>query len=82
MTQSEGVSNASFWDGRYRSADAVWLAERGRHASALDISGVALERARKAAANAGVTERIDWRQDAVRSSRPLSDARTNRSLPD
>lgn len=98
MTQSDAVSDASFWDERYRSADgiwsgdpnpqlvaevsglvpgtaldvgcgegadAVWLAERGWHVTAIDISGVALERAHKAAANAAVTERIDWRQGDI-----------------
>ncbi len=103
MTQSDAVSDASFWDERYRSADeiwsgdpnpqlvaevaglepgtaldvgcgegadAVWLAERGWHVTAIDISGVALERARKAAANAAVSERIDWRQGDIASWTP------------
>jgi SAM-dependent methyltransferase len=103
MTQSDAVSDASFWDERYRSADgiwsgdpnpqlvaevsglapgtaldvgcgegadAVWLAERGWHVTAIDISGVALERARKAAANAGVTERIDWRKGDIATWTP------------
>jgi SAM-dependent methyltransferase len=103
MTQSDAVSDASFWDERYRSADAiwsgdpnpqlvaevsglapgtaldvgcgegadaVWLAERGWHVTAIDISGVALERARKAAANAGLTERIDWRQGDIATWTP------------
>jgi SAM-dependent methyltransferase len=92
------TSDASLWDERYRSADAiwsgdpnpqlvaevsrlapgsaldagcgegadaVWLAERGWQVTAIDISGVALERARKAAAAAGVAQRIDWRHGDV-----------------
>jgi len=103
MTQSDAVSDASFWDERYLSADAiwsgdpnpqlvaevsglapgtaldvgcgegadaVWLAERGWHVTATDISGVALERARKATANAGVTERIDWWQGDIATWTP------------
>lgn len=35
-------------------ADAVWLASRGWDVTALDVSGVALDRARKAAEDAGV----------------------------
>ncbi len=103
MTQSDAVSDASFWDKRYRSADeiwsgdpnpqlvaevsglmpgtaldvgcgegadAVWLAERGWHVTAIDISGVALERARKAATNAPVSERIDWRQGDIATWTP------------
>lgn len=39
-------------------ADAVWLAARGWDVTALDVSGVALDRARAHAAEAGVT--ITW----------------------
>jgi len=92
------VSDANFWDERYRSAgaiwsgdpnpqlvaevselepgtaldvgcgegaDAVWLAERGWQVTAIDISGVALERARNAAVDAGIMQRIDWRQGDI-----------------
>ncbi|MFJ2175011.1 SAM-dependent methyltransferase [Streptomyces sp. NPDC087851] len=41
-------------------ADAVWLAERGWHVTATDISRVALGRAARHAADAGVADRIDW----------------------
>ena len=97
------MSDANFWDERYRSADAiwsgdpnpqlvtevaglavgtaldvgcgegadaVWLAERGWHVTAIDISGVALERARAAAANAGVTDRIEWRHGDIATWTP------------
>ena len=43
-------------------ADAIWLAEQGWRVTAADISGVALDRAARQAAAAGVTERIDWQQ--------------------
>jgi SAM-dependent methyltransferase len=97
------VSDANFWDERYRSAgaiwsgdpnpqlvaevcglepgtaldvgcgegaDAVWLAERGWQVTAIDISGVALERARNAAVDAGITPRIDWRQGDIATWTP------------
>jgi SAM-dependent methyltransferase len=43
-------------------ADAIWLAERGWHVSAVDFSSVALERAAALAAQAGagIAERITW----------------------
>ena len=97
------MSDATFWDDRYRSAgaiwsgdpnpqlvaevaglapgsaldvgcgegaDAVWLAERGWQVTAVDISGVALERARKAGADAGLTELIEWRHDDIATWTP------------
>ena len=42
-----------------------YLAARGWQVTALDISSVALERARNAAADAGAAQRIDWRQEGV-----------------
>ncbi|KDQ69706.1 class I SAM-dependent methyltransferase [Streptomyces sp. NTK 937] len=41
-------------------ADAVWLARWGWRVTATDISRVALERAVVHAAEAGVTDRVDW----------------------
>nr|WP_239029223.1 class I SAM-dependent methyltransferase [Pseudonocardia acidicola] len=41
-------------------AEAVWLAERGWHVTAVDIATTALCRARKYAEEAGVANRIDW----------------------
>lgn len=43
-------------------ADAIWLAERGWRVTAVDVSSVALERARAAEARAGAARRIDWLQ--------------------
>lgn len=48
--------------GAGEGADAIWLASRGWHVTAVDISAVALERAAGHAAEAGsaVAERIHW----------------------
>jgi 2-polyprenyl-3-methyl-5-hydroxy-6-metoxy-1,4-benzoquinol methylase len=97
------MSDANFWDERYRSADtiwsgepnpqlvaevaglvagaaldvgcgegadAVWLAERGWHVTGIDISRVALERARTAATAAGVAARVAWQQMDITTSAP------------
>ena len=42
-------------------ADAVWLASRGWHVVALDVSTVALERAAEHAREAGVADRVETR---------------------
>jgi SAM-dependent methyltransferase len=41
-------------------ADAIWLAERGWHVTAVDISQVVLDRAAEHAEAAGVADRITW----------------------
>jgi thioredoxin reductase/SAM-dependent methyltransferase len=48
-------------------ADAIWLAARGWHVTAVDLSPTALERAAEhaAAAGADVAARIDWRHADV-----------------
>lgn len=47
--------------GAGEGGDAIWLAQRGWQVTAMEISSVALERARAAAASAGVTpESITW----------------------
>jgi len=51
-------------------ADAVWLARRGWRVTAVDISGVALRRAARHAAQAGVAERIDWQRHDLAASFP------------
>ena len=43
-------------------ADAVWLASSGWDVLGVDVSGVALERARQHAVEAGVADRTTWRQ--------------------
>jgi ubiquinone/menaquinone biosynthesis C-methylase UbiE len=56
-------------------ADAIWLAERGWRVTAVDISSVALERAKTAAAARDVTQRIAWlHADLIAPSWPLADA--------
>jgi SAM-dependent methyltransferase len=42
-------------------ADAIWLAKRGWHVTAVDISAVALEHARAIALSAETARRIEWR---------------------
>jgi len=51
-------------------ADAVWLAERGWSVTAVDISQVALDRGREAAASAGVS--VEWRRADITAG-PLPD---------
>ena len=50
-------------------ADAIWLASRGWHVTAIDLSTVALDRAAERVAQAGaeVADRIIWQQADVRS---------------
>ena len=50
-------------------ADAIWLARRGWKVTAVDISGVALERAARYAVAEGV-EGIDWQRHDLGSSWP------------
>jgi SAM-dependent methyltransferase len=50
--------------------DAVWLARRGWQVTAVDISGVALERAARHAAEAGVAEAIDFQRHDLAASFP------------
>jgi SAM-dependent methyltransferase len=49
-------------------ADAIWLARRGWRVTAVDISGVALERAARHAAE--VVDRIDWQRHDLATSFP------------
>ncbi|GAA3392999.1 NAD(P)/FAD-dependent oxidoreductase [Cryptosporangium minutisporangium] len=50
--------------------DAVWLARQGWTVTAVDISGVALERAAQHAADAGVAGRIDFQRHDLGASFP------------
>lgn len=43
-------------------AEAIWLAKRGWQVTGADIAAAALERAAERAADAGVTERVQWVQ--------------------
>ncbi|GAA3133475.1 class I SAM-dependent methyltransferase [Planomonospora alba] len=51
-------------------ADAIWLALRGWRVTAVDVSGVALERAARQAAEAGVAGRVDWQRHDLGVSFP------------
>jgi SAM-dependent methyltransferase len=55
-------------------ADAVWLARQGWRVTAVDISGTALERARRHADDAGreVADRIEWVRHDVTTFEPGS----------
>ncbi|MGI5223626.1 class I SAM-dependent methyltransferase [Actinoallomurus sp. CA-142502] len=53
--------------------DAVWLARRGWRVTAVDVSRVALERAARHAAEAGVAERIDFQQHDLGKSFPAGE---------
>ncbi|QBI54341.1 SAM-dependent methyltransferase [Streptomonospora litoralis] len=50
--------------------DAVWLARRGWRVTAVDISEVALQRARDGAARSGVADRVDTRRHDLAESFP------------
>jgi SAM-dependent methyltransferase len=54
-------------------ADAVWLAERGWDVVAVDVSDTALGRARAAADERGVGDRIDFRQVDLSEGLPGGD---------
>ncbi|MFJ4876450.1 SAM-dependent methyltransferase [Streptomyces sp. NPDC088745] len=51
-------------------ADAVWLARRGWRVTATDISRVALDRAARHAAEAGVADRVDWQRHELGKTFP------------
>ncbi|WP_207394025.1 MFS transporter [Actinomadura formosensis] len=51
-------------------ADAIWLARQGWRVTATDISGVALDRAARHAAAAGVADRIDFQRRDLAASFP------------
>jgi len=64
--------------GSGEGADAIWLAERGWSVTGIDFSTVALERAAKHAAAAGVGERTEWRHVDVRTFDPGSEGSGDR----
>jgi SAM-dependent methyltransferase len=51
-------------------SDAVWLAKRGWHVIAVDVSATALARVRAQAAEAGVEARVETQQHDLASSLP------------
>jgi len=58
--------------GSGEGADAIWLARQGWTVTAVDVSGVALQRAARLAAAAGeqVAGRISWQREDLRSWTP------------
>ncbi len=63
VTEAGGLTAGAALDvGAGEGADAIWLARRGWQVTAIDISGVALDRAAAHAAAAGdaIAERIRW----------------------
>lgn len=56
--------------GSGEGADAIWLAQRGWAVTAVDISQVALDRAARAATQAGVADRVDWQRHDLYASFP------------
>ena len=55
-------------------ADSLWLAERGWTVTGVDVSAVAVERARAAAAAAGLTSEVTWQVADVLADPPESKA--------
>ncbi|MBO0834750.1 MAG: class I SAM-dependent methyltransferase [Actinobacteria bacterium] len=73
ISETSGLSPDSALDaGAGEGADAIWLAERGWHVTAVDISTVALERAAAHAAERGqdIAGRIDWQHEDLTSWQP------------
>ncbi len=64
--------------GSGEGADAIWLADHGWSVTGIDFSTVALERAAKHAAAAGVGEDIEWLQVDVRTFDPGPDGSGDR----
>lgn len=65
VTEADGLTPGTALDaGAGEGADAIWLARRGWRVTAVDISGVALERAAEHAAqeDQAVAERIQWQR--------------------
>ncbi|PXY30366.1 SAM-dependent methyltransferase [Prauserella sp. PE36] len=71
VTEVSGLPPGQALDvGCGEGGDAIWLARRGWRVTALDISTVALRRAAKAAADAGVADRIAWTRTDLAVTHP------------
>ena len=72
VTEAAGLTAGRALDvGCGEGADAVWLAGQGWQVTAVDISGVAIERAAGHAAAAGVADRITFRRTDLRKDDDL-----------
>jgi thioredoxin reductase/SAM-dependent methyltransferase len=60
--------------GAGEGGDAVWLAERGWHVTALDLSQVAIDRGAQAAEERGLADRVTWRQSDLAEEPPEAGA--------
>ncbi len=77
VSETEGLRAGSALEaGAGEGADAIWLADRGWRVTAVDLSGVALERAAAHAANrgAGIADRIEWRREDLTSWDPAAES--------
>jgi SAM-dependent methyltransferase len=77
VSETQALTAGSALDaGAGEGADAIWLAEHGWRVTAIDVSGVALQRAAAHAADRGaeVAERMEWRQADLRSWDPGAEA--------
>jgi SAM-dependent methyltransferase len=71
VRETTGLKPGSVLDlGCGEGADAIWLAQQGWTVTATDISRVALDRAARHAADAGVTDRIDWQRHDLAAGFP------------
>jgi SAM-dependent methyltransferase len=73
VTEADGLAAGAALDaGAGEGADAIWLARRGWRVTAVDISGVALERAAAHAAAAGddVAKLIEWQREDLLEWKP------------
>jgi SAM-dependent methyltransferase len=73
VSETEGLAAGSALEaGAGEGADAIWLADRGWRVTAVDLSGVALERAAAHAADRGaeIADRIEWRHEDLTSWDP------------
>ncbi|MEE1927147.1 bifunctional NAD(P)/FAD-dependent oxidoreductase/class I SAM-dependent methyltransferase [Streptomyces sp. TRM 70351] len=71
VRESAGLAPGTALDlGCGEGADAVWLARQGWRVTAVDVSGVALERAGRHGREAGVADRVDWQRHDLAQSFP------------
>lgn len=72
VAEASGLARGKALDvGCGEGADAIWLAKRGWEVTGVDISEVALSRARRAGREAGVT--VEWTVADVTSDPPAQD---------
>jgi SAM-dependent methyltransferase len=71
VTEVAGLTPGTALDlGCGEGGDAIWLAQQGWRVTGVDVSAVALERAARHAAEAGVGDKIDWQRHELGKSFP------------